>query len=170
MSVFHGQVAIQFRHPGAQVPKQAHPGDAGYDCVTPTPVTLLPQSVTKVPLGFSLEFPEGFYCQIAPRSGLASKGIWPVGGVIDSNYRGEVVALLFNSTPQEVKFDAGDRVCQLLFLPVVEVEKFNESLSLTPSLRDGFGLGSTGLKPLIEVAPRNVVRLPPINPDNQPEW
>lgn len=169
MSIFKGQIAIQFRHPGAQVPKRAHPGDAGYDCVTPTPVTLPPSSVTKVALGFALEFPEGFYCQIAPRSGLASKGVWPVGGVIDSNYRGELTALLFNSTGQEVKFDAGDRVCQLLFLPVVEVEKFVTTLSLTPSLRDGFGLGSTGMKPLLEVTPRSACSSP-INPDLNPQW
>lgn len=163
-----GEVNIKFTHVGAKAPVKSHPDDAGYDCATPEPVTLAPGAVTKVPLGFCLEVPEGGYCQVAPRSGMASRGVWPVGGVIDPGYRGEVVALLYNSTGEEVRFDAGDRVCQLLFHAIlVNVTRFRKVLALTPSLREGSGLGSTGLRSPILAVPetKNV-----INPNIDVGW
>lgn len=141
-----GLIPIKILHPGAQAPARAHPSDAGWDCATPMPVTLPSGVVTKVGLGFALELPPHCFVQIASRSGLASRGIWVVGGVVDPGYRGELVALLYNSTPEPVRFECGDRVCQLLFLPAAAaLHGFAEVAMLEPSPRGASGLGSSGL-------------------------
>lgn len=136
---------IQLLHPAAKIPCKSHPADAGFDCFSPTNITLTPLSVTKVPLGFALELPETepVYCQIAARSGLAYRGIWPVGGVVDPGYRGELIALLYNSTADSFTIQVGDRVCQLLFLLFAQTQLVEVPL-LKPSTRGSKGLGSTG--------------------------
>lgn len=136
---------IQLLHPSAKIPTKAHPSDAAFDCYCVSEVDLKPGKVSKVSLGFSLELPENepVYCQIASRSGLASKGVFAVGGVIDPGYRGELVALLFNSTDEDFHLNSGDRCCQLLFLMFAQTT-FVEVPMLAPSRRGTGGLGSTG--------------------------
>ena len=104
---------------------------------------LEPGRVTPVPLNLRIAVPAGYYMQLASRSGLASRGLMVVGGVIDSDFRGEVQALLLNwaGTPFQVK--KGQRICQGLFLPVLKV-KFKQQDELPNSVRGVHGFGSTG--------------------------
>lgn len=136
---------IQLLTPAARIPARSHKSDAGYDCYCPTETVLLPGKVSKIPLGFALEMPEDapVYGQLASRSGLASKGIFILGGVIDPGYRGEVTALLYNAGEEAHYFTHGDRVCQLIFFTFASTD-FIEVPMLKPSSRGTAGLGSTG--------------------------
>ena len=97
-----------------------------------------------VPTGLYMEVPQGYYAQVKSRSGLAFKqGIEAFNGVIDSDYRGEIKVLLKNMSPIPKNIQNGERIAQILILPVVQPElKPVESLSSTE--RGAGGFGSTG--------------------------
>jgi dUTP pyrophosphatase len=133
--------------PAAQLPRQAHPGDAGYDLFALEAVTLGPGERAKVRTGIAIELPEGHAGWVVPRSGLAARhGIAIVNapGLIDSGYRGEVQVLLLN-TDRETAFelDAGDRIAQLVVAAVAS-PAVEEVGALTGSARGASGFGSSG--------------------------
>ena len=128
-------------------PAYAHEGDAGLDLRAAEDVTLQPGESRFVRLGIAVEIPVGCVGLQFPRSGLGSKGItlrYAVG-VIDSGYRGEVKAALWNTTEDVFEVHAGDRVCQLVVMPYVPcmVEIADE---LSESERGTDGYGSTGVE------------------------
>ncbi|MGK7907595.1 MAG: dUTP diphosphatase [Synechococcus sp.] len=128
------------------LPSRRDRQDAGWDCYAAEEVLLLPRTIGKVPLGFSLEIPEDWAVLLLPRSGLASKGITLSNspGLIDASYRGPVCALVFNQSDEPFTVRKGDRVCQLVFMPVPDVLwQVTEELSTT--VRGSGGFGSTGL-------------------------
>lgn len=94
--------------------------------------------------GVSMAIPDGFYGQIAPRSGLAVKqGLEILAGVIDSDYRGEIMIAVLNSGSEPIQFKKGDRVAQMLILPVSNIvpEQVEE---LVDTDRGDGKFGSTG--------------------------
>lgn len=135
--------------PGAgYVPEYAHEGDAGMDLRARATYVIPSYKSAMVRTGLHVEIPEGFVGLVFPRSGLGSRGVTlrNAVGVIDSGYRGEVMAALWNTTREVVEIHRGDRVCQLLVVPYVrcEVEEcLMEELSDTERGTDGYG--STGL-------------------------
>ncbi len=139
---------------------------AGYDICTLHDVIVVPgQNV--ISTGITVEIPVGFYGQLASRSGLASKGFLVMGGVIDSDYRGEVKVLLFNLNGDSKKFEAGDRIAQLIILPLYNMElvKATESTSLSETVRGSDGFGSTGLSEVKEISkstifPKEYISIP----------
>jgi dUTP pyrophosphatase len=101
--------------------------------------------VVKIPLGVAFEIPVGFVGVLSLRSSGPDRGLQiPNGhGIIDSDYRGEV-SLIVTAVGEDVAFvDAGDRVAQILFVPVPEV-RLTEVAELTPTERGEGGFGSTG--------------------------
>ena len=118
-------------------------GAAGYDLRAAANVQLEPGRVTPVPLNLRMAIPAGYYMQLASRSGLASRGLMVVGGVIDSDFRGEVQALILNWAGTPFKVTKGQRICQGLFLPVLKAE-FKQQDELPNSVRGVHGFGSTG--------------------------
>jgi len=80
---------------------------------------------------------------VADRSSLASKGLKTAGGIIDAGYRGEIQVVLRNLTQQDVRLEAGDRVAQLLILPVA-LPAIEEVAELSDTARAAGGFGSTG--------------------------
>ena len=102
-----------------QAPKRAHANDAGADVYVMEDVTLRAHSVTKVPLGFGLELPDGYAGFVFPRSGLSSMGIVCELPPIDSDYRGEIHAIVTNTSHYDKTIKAGERVGQLVIMPVV---------------------------------------------------
>lgn len=94
--------------------------------------------------GLSMEIPEGYYGRVAPRSGLALKfGIDVLAGVVDSDYRGEIMVIIQNNDQNGVEFLPGEKIAQLILeradrANVVEVQE------LTDTNRGEAGLGSTG--------------------------
>jgi len=97
--------------------------------------------------GIAIEVPEGFEAQVRPRSGLAAKlGISIVNspGTIDSDYRGEIGAILINHGAHPFDVRSGDRIAQIVVVPIPKVT-FIEANELTDTKRGAGGMGSTGV-------------------------
>lgn len=140
------KIGLQYKklHPGAKAPFVATAGAAGYDLHTPEDITLIPHMVTKIPTGIAVAIPTGYVGEIEERSSLGLKNISKRAGVIDSDYRGEIIVLLCNETPNPIQLEAGDRIAQLVIKkiynhPVIEVDE------LPPTDRGEGGFGSTGV-------------------------
>ena len=132
---------------GATLPTRAHEGDAGLDLYANEAAHIGPGERWSVGTGVGVEIPEGHAGLVLPRSGLArDHGIALVNspGLIDSGYRGELRVLLLNTDPAETfRVEAGDRIAQLVLVPIalaapVAVE------SLAESARATGGFGSSG--------------------------
>ena len=130
---------------GAKVPQHGTENSAGFDISSYEELVLLPLTRCAIKTGIYMKIPKGYYGQIAPRSGLAFKnGIDVFAGIIDSDYRGEIKVILYNSDliiPLNIK--KGDRIAQLIILPYhnPEIKVVNE---LSESERGNKGFGSTG--------------------------
>ncbi len=132
---------------GAEPPVYAHPGDAGADLVSTQDVTLEPGQRATVGTGVSIALPAGYVALVVPRSGLAAQhGITIVNtpGTVDAGYRGEIKVILLNTDAgQPYRIAAGDRIAQLLVLPVAHA-RFIPVDRLPGSQRGEGGFGSTG--------------------------
>jgi dUTP pyrophosphatase len=133
--------------PEAVLPSRAHEGDAGLDLYACEAAHIGPGERWSVGTGVALEIPEGHAGLVLPRSGLAKKhGIALVNspGLIDSGYRGELQVLLLNTDPAETfRVAAGDRIAQLVIVPIALAEPV-EAASLAESPRGEGGFGSSG--------------------------
>jgi len=131
---------------GLPVPRQSHPGDAGVDLYTAVDVSLAPGERATVPTGVAVAIPDGHAGLVVPRSGMARR--WGIGvvnapGLIDAGYRGEIRVLLVNHGGDAVALKRGDRIAQLVVVPVVDQELI-EVDELPSSVRGEGGFGSTG--------------------------
>ncbi|MFT4281076.1 dUTP diphosphatase [Microbacterium sp.] len=131
----------------SHLPTYAHPGDAGADLVAAEGVTLAPGQRALVGTGVRIALPEGFAAFVVPRSGLAAKhGITIVNspGTVDAGYRGEIkVSLLNTDTENAYEVVPGDRIAQMIVMPVTRVT-FLPVDELPDSTRGEGGFGSTG--------------------------
>ncbi|QHC66723.1 dUTP diphosphatase [Rathayibacter sp. VKM Ac-2759] len=129
------------------LPSYAHPGDAGADLRSTEDVVLAPGERASVGTGVAIALPDGHVGFVVPRSGLAFKhGLTIVNapGTIDAGYRGEIrVALLNTDTRESYRITAGDRIAQLVVVPVVRA-RFVAVDELPDSVRGTGGFGSTG--------------------------
>ncbi len=143
------KVKIQYVNPEAKMPEYATDGSAGMDlsAVMESPVTLRVGGRAMIPTGIALEIPEGYGGFVFPRSGLSyKKGISMANcvGVIDSDYTGEIKVVLHNISGHDYTVNPGDRIAQLVFLPVPKAElEVVEELGKTE--RGSGGFGSTGV-------------------------
>jgi dUTP pyrophosphatase len=132
---------------GATLPTRAHEGDAGLDLYACEAAHLGPGERWSVSTGIAVEVPEGHAGLVLPRSGLAREhGISLVNGpgLIDSGYRGEISVLLLNTDPAEVfRIEPGDRIAQLVIVPIALAEPL-EAEALAESARGEGGFGSSG--------------------------
>lgn len=127
-------------------PSHAHDGDGAVDLYARQPASMEPGERTKVPTGIAVAIPIGFAGLVIPRSGLAATqgvGVTNGPGLIDAGYRGEIAVLLVNHGHEPVHIARGDRIAQLMVVPVVEQELV-EVEELPDSLRADGGFGSTG--------------------------
>lgn len=130
-------------------PEFAHPGDAGADLVAASDCVLAPGQRAVIGTGLHIALPAGFMALVLPRSGLAAKhGITLVNspGLIDSGYRGEISVVVLNTDVEnEFRISAGDRIAQLVVMPVTAWHTVAVD-SLPGSHRGSDGFGSTGVK------------------------
>ena len=131
----------------AVLPTRAHEGDAGLDLYACEAAHIGPGERWSVGTGVAVEIPAGHAGLVLPRSGLArDHGISLVNapGLIDAGYRGELRVLLLNNDPAEVfRIEAGDRIAQLVLVPVV-IAAVLEAPALAESARGEGGFGSSG--------------------------
>jgi dUTP pyrophosphatase len=132
----------------ATAPMRKSADAAGYDLCACQDAWVMPGSSELIDTGLAIAVPKGTYGRIAPRSGLAVRGIGVGAGVVDADYRGAVKVLLFNhathpklATPFEVK--TGDRIAQLV-LEVIRTPPVQVVDSLDDTQRGDAGFGSTG--------------------------
>lgn len=132
----------------AIIPFYAHPGDAGLDLFSVEEVTIEPGKRKLVATGISIELPKNTEAQVRPRSGLALKyGVTVLNspGTIDEGYRGEIKVILINHGEEAFKINRGDKIAQMVIMPVLTVE-IKEVEILNDSERGEGGFGSTGRK------------------------
>lgn len=132
---------------GLPLPVYASAGAAGMDVCAAEALTLKPGKRAAVPTGFAFAIPHGFEIQVRPRSGLALKhGITCLNtpGTIDCDYRGEVKVILANLGDEEVSFERGDRIAQLVVAEAPQA-KVTEVEALDDTARGAGGFGSTGV-------------------------
>ncbi len=139
------------RRPGCEdipLPTRETPGAAGYDlrAAVEADVALAPGARALIPTGLSIELPEGTEAQVRPRSGLALEFgiVLPnAPGTIDSDYRGEVKVILWNTGEKAFAIRRGDRIAQLVISPVIWAA-WEEVTSLETTGRGSGGFGHTG--------------------------
>lgn len=131
-------------HANAVLPARGSALAAGLDLAAWQATVIPARGKQLVKTGLQMCLPVGTYGRIAPRSGLAWKHFLDTGaGVIDADYRGEVMVLLFNHSDVDFEVAPGDRVAQLILERICTPE-VKEVDDLTRTSRDGGGFGSTG--------------------------
>ena len=109
-----------------KAPSRAHYNDSGSDIFAAEDVTLQPHSVYAVPTGVGTELPEGYDIVIHCKSGLSRKGIWASNAPVDAGYRGEIHAILYNTTDLPYFIKAGTKVGQMVVRPVIYADFVDE--------------------------------------------
>lgn len=135
----------------ATIPCKATPDAAGFDLFADMPPNelkaIFPGEGMRIPTGIAIEIPNGYFGGIYPRSGLATKeGLRLANcvGVIDSDYRGEILVPLYNDS-NDVKFiGGGARIAQLIISPYKSNEILEQVEELDETKRGSGGFGSTG--------------------------
>lgn len=128
------------------VPAHAHVGDGGVDLCAREPAQLEPGERAVVATGIAVAIPDGYAGLVTPRSGLAARhGISVVNGpgLVDAGYRGEIKVILVNLSDEAFSIERGDRIAQLVVIPVA-VQEFVVVNELPVSRRGSGGFGSTG--------------------------
>ena len=129
------------------MPRYATPGAAAFDVVARLSGELIlhPGEQERVGLGFEIAIPPGYMGVLAPRSGMGERGIILANtvGIIDSDYRGEVKAILLNRGFYTRKIQPLERIAQMVIVPVVQAE-FEVVDELKSTVRGSGGFGSTG--------------------------
>lgn len=134
----------------AIIPTQGSKYAAGYDlyAAIDAPITIKSEETVKIGTGLAFELPEGFFAGIFARSGLATKqGLRPANcvGVVDCDYRGEVIIAIHNDSNRNAIIAPGDRIAQMILLPYQSME-FTEVNDLSETDRGDGGFGSSGNK------------------------
>lgn len=143
-------VRFQKLDPRAVAPRYGSAAAAGADlyAVGDAPVTVAPGETVFIHTGLAVEIPEGYVGLVFARSGLACKrGLAPANkvGVIDADYRGEIMVALYNHVQTAQTVEPGERIAQLAILPYLTAQ-FTEADSLTDTDRGEGGFGSTGTR------------------------
>lgn len=117
---------------------------AGLDVCSIEDLEIGPKNRVMARTGLAVAIPPGFYGRVAPRSGLASKqGLDVLAGVIDSDYRGEVCCLLYNTGDEPISLPAGSKICQLIIEQIITPDAAWAN-DLDETARGAGGFGSTG--------------------------
>ena len=128
----------------AVLPQRGSALAAGLDICSIEDLEIGPKQRAMARTGFAVAIPAGFYGRIAPRSGLAAKkGLDVLSGVIDSDYRGEVLCLLYNTSDEIVNLPAGSKICQMIIEQIITPDAV-WATDLDETARGAGGFGSTG--------------------------
>ena len=121
-------------------PNRAHYNDSGADCFSAVNIVLPPHSIEAVPTGVGVELPDGYDIVIHCKSGLSKNGIFTANAPIDAGYRGQIFAIMYNTTDSHYPIKAGQKIGQFVVRPVIYAQFVD---SLGDERNDG-AFGSTG--------------------------
>lgn len=129
-------------------PEYGTAGAAGFDlyCNNQEAIIAKPNQVVKIPTGLKMQIPEGYFGAIYPRSSAGIKlrvKLANSTGIIDSDYRGEIILFLINESEEDLVINKGDRLVQMIIQPYLRVE-IEEVDELSETERGEGGIGSTG--------------------------
>lgn len=142
------RISFKRLDPDLPLPSRTRPGDAAADLPASVDMVVAAGGRALVPTGFAVAIPLGWCGLVLPRSGLALKhglGIMNGPGLIDAGYRGELQVILFNAGDEDYQVERGQRIAQLLIMPVPDLsyEEVDE-LPPAPDDRGAQGFGSSG--------------------------
>ena len=130
--------------PDVKLPSYAHPDDAGLDLYAAEDKLIAPGEHCLVRSGIAVAIPKGFVGLLWDKSGIAAKGINVMGGVLDSNFRGEITFILKNVKDTAYEVKKNQKITQLLIQPINQFP-IQEVTDLDATDRGQGRLGSTGL-------------------------
>lgn len=137
-------IRFQLCHPEAQAPTRATDGSAGFDLYSTKSFDLAPGVRHAFPIGVKAAIPPGWCGTIWPRSGWAvNQGLDKLAGLIDSDYRGEIHAVLYNTGDKVIEIRTGDRIAQMVVVPFMGDSEVVDDIDDTD--RGSGGFGSTGV-------------------------
>lgn len=138
------KVKIKKTNKSAVVPAYASTGASGLDLTAIDLVVINPGDRTLLRTGISIELPQGYGAFVMGRSGNTIKrGLLVALGLIDSDYRGEIGVMAFNTTDKKMIIQQGDRIAQLVIMPTPQID-LEEVDELSDTQRGNDGFGSTG--------------------------
>lgn len=130
--------------PGAYIPTKAYDNDAGFDLKTPIDLAIPAGGSATVDTGVHMRIPDGFCGLLVSKSGLNVKNSITSTGLIDAGYTGSIVVKLYNNDTGRIKtFKAGDKISQIVILPIPSV-KLEVVAELEDTERSDNGFGSSG--------------------------
>jgi len=118
----------------AKIPTHGHPGDAGMDFYAAEDVIFLPGKQARVHTGVAIEIPDGYVGLIWDKSSISfNLGLKVMGGVIDSEYRGEIIMNLLNTGEKEILLEKGHKVAQMIIqkfehCDIIEIDNLSETI------------------------------------------
>lgn len=145
------EINIKLLSDFAKIPTRGSTDAAGYDLYIPDAeepyiYAICPGQTVKIPIDIAVEIPRGYFGAIVPRSGLSiKKGLRLANsiGIIDSDYRGDIIVALHNDSEEDRFIRSGERIAQLIIIPYMNVD-FNIVEKLEETERGDGSLGSTG--------------------------
>lgn len=102
-----------------KAPNRAHYNDSGADIYAAETVVIEPGKVVAVPTGVGVELPDGYDIVVHCKSGFSKKGIWASNAPVDAGYKGQIHAILYNTTDKPITIEEGTKVGQLVMRPVL---------------------------------------------------
>ena len=129
---------------GAKMPTKAHSTDAGFDIYAPRRIVVRKNDSENVDTGVHIEIPEGYVGFLKSKSGLNVKYGITCEGVIDAGYTGSIVAKLYNNSGNHFIFEKGEKITQIVFLPIPAVELEQVESFEKETERGSNGFGSSG--------------------------
>lgn len=136
---------FKLNHVDAIIPKKGTKYAAGYDLYSLEKCIIPANRYLKIDTGVSLAIPNGYFGKIECRSSLAKEGLITLGGVIDSDYRGNIIVMLFNNMSSPYIINKHDRIAQIIFHKILQNENVMVSEDLDNTDRQNGGFGSTGV-------------------------
>jgi len=134
---------VEKLNPEAKLPQKAHPEDAGFDLYANDYYSIPAYGQALVQTGIKLAIPQGFAGLIWDKSGLANEGITTMGGVIDSNYRGEIKVVVKNLSEDFYNIVPGQKIAQIIIQAIANLDLKEEKITDETDRQTG-GFGSTG--------------------------
>ena len=139
------QLKVKKLREEARLPTKGHEGDAGIDFYCVEEVKLQPRKRTEVLTGVAVQIPKGCVGLVWDKSSVSfGKGLKTMGGVIDAGYRGEIKFCFYNTNDEEIIFEKGQKVAQMIIQKFENCDIVEEELE--DSARGEKGFGSTGHK------------------------
>ena len=137
------KLIVEKLYPDAKLPQKAHLGDAGFDLYSHDYYSIPPYAHELVSTGIKLAIPEGHVGLIWDKSGVAFEGMKTMGGVIDSNYRGEIKVIIKNLSEEMYNIIPGQKVAQILIQAISDIEIHEEKIN-DETEREAGAFGSSG--------------------------